>query len=32
MKNDSPDAASLEKDILNKEEFLRALKEKLETV
>jgi len=32
MENDSPDAASLEKDILNNEEFLRALKEKLETV
>ncbi len=32
MENDSPDAASLEKDILNNEEFLRALKEKLATV
>jgi len=32
MESDSPDAASLEKDILNNEEFLRALKEKLETV
>jgi uncharacterized protein (DUF4415 family) len=32
MENDSPDAASLEKDILNNEEFLRALKEKLEAV
>jgi hypothetical protein len=32
MENDSPDAASLEKDILNNEEFWRALKEKLETV
>ncbi|CAN5129834.1 hypothetical protein BH20ACI1_BH20ACI1_22940 [soil metagenome] len=32
MENDSPDAASLEKDILNNEEFLRALKEKLEMV
>jgi uncharacterized protein (DUF4415 family) len=32
MENDSTDAASLEKDILNNEEFLRALKEKLETV
>jgi len=31
MENDSPDAESLEKDILNNEEFLRALKEKLET-
>ncbi len=32
MENDSSDAASLEKDILNNEEFLRALKEKLATV
>jgi len=32
MESDSSDAASLEKDILNNEEFLRALKEKLETV
>jgi len=32
MENNSPDAASLEKDILNNEEFLRALKEKLATV
>ena len=32
MENDSPDAASLENDILNNEEFLRALKEKLTTV
>jgi len=32
MENDSPDAASLENDILNNEEFLRALKEKLELV
>ncbi|MDQ3322280.1 MAG: BrnA antitoxin family protein [Acidobacteriota bacterium] len=33
MKNDSTDAAtSLENDILNNEEFLRALKEKLATV
>ena len=32
MENDSSDAARLEKDILNNEEFLRALKEKLETV
>ena len=32
MEYDSPDAASLEKDILNNEEFLRALKEKLATV
>ncbi|MCA1622929.1 MAG: BrnA antitoxin family protein [Acidobacteria bacterium] len=32
MENDSTDAASLEKDILNNEEFLRALKEKLATV
>lgn len=32
MENDSLDAASIENDILNNEEFLRALKEKLETV
>lgn len=32
MENDSDNAASLENDILNNEEFLRALKEKLETV
>lgn len=32
MENDSQDAASLENDILNNQEFLRALKEKLETV
>jgi uncharacterized protein (DUF4415 family) len=32
MENDSRDAASIENDILNNEEFLRALKEKLETV
>jgi len=32
MENDSTDAASLEKDILNNEEFLRALKEKLATI
>ena len=33
MENDSQDAATnLENDILNNEEFLRALKEKLETV
>ena len=32
MENDSQDAASVEKDILNNKEFLRALKEKLETV
>jgi uncharacterized protein (DUF4415 family) len=32
MQNDSQDAASLEKDILNNEEFLRALKEKLATI
>jgi len=32
MESDSPDATSLEKDILNNEEFLRALKEKLATV
>jgi len=32
MENDSPDAARLEKDILNNEEFLRALKEKLATI
>ncbi len=32
METDSADAASLENDILNNEEFLRALKEKLETV
>jgi len=32
MENDSPDAANLENDILNNEEFLRALKEKLASV
>ncbi len=32
MENDSRDAASIENEILNNEEFLRALKEKLETV
>ncbi len=32
MENDLPDAASLEKDILNNEKFLRALKEKLKIV
>jgi uncharacterized protein (DUF4415 family) len=32
MENDSREAASIENDILNNEEFLRALKEKLETV
>ena len=32
MENDSPDAARLEKDILNDEEFLRALKEKLQRI
>ncbi len=32
MENDSTDATSLENDILNNEEFLRALKEKLATV
>ncbi|MDQ3713856.1 MAG: BrnA antitoxin family protein [Acidobacteriota bacterium] len=32
MENGSTDAANLEKDILNNVEFLRALKEKLETV
>ena len=32
MKNDSMDAPSLEKDILNNKEFLRALKKKLATV
>lgn len=32
MENDSRDAASIENDILNNEEFLRALKKKLETV
>ena len=32
VESDSRDAASIEKDILNNEEFLRALKEKLETV
>ena len=32
MENDLTDAASIEIDILNNEEFLRALKEKLETV
>lgn len=32
MENDSREIASIENDILNNEEFLRALKEKLETV
>jgi uncharacterized protein (DUF4415 family) len=32
MQNDSRETASIENDILNNEEFLRALKEKLETV
>lgn len=32
MENDSREIASLENDILNNEEFLRALKAKLETV
>jgi uncharacterized protein (DUF4415 family) len=32
MENDSPTAMSVENDILNNEQFLRALKEKLETV
>ena len=32
MENDSRKTASIENDILNNEEFLRALKEKLETV
>ena len=32
MENDSPDAAGIENDILNNKEFLRALKEKLETI
>jgi uncharacterized protein (DUF4415 family) len=32
MENDSPDMMGIENDILNNEEFLRALKEKLETV
>ncbi len=32
MENNSTEAASLENDILNNEEFLRALKEKLETI
>ncbi len=32
MENDSRETASIEHDILNNEEFLRALKEKLETV
>ena len=32
MENDSTNAASIENDILNNEEFLRALKKKLETV
>ncbi len=32
MENDSRETASIENDILNNEEFLRALKEKLETV
>jgi uncharacterized protein (DUF4415 family) len=32
MENDSREIASIENDILNNEEFLRALKEKLESV
>ena len=32
MENDSREIQSIENDILNNEEFLRALKEKLETV
>lgn len=32
MENDSREVQSVENDILNNEEFLRALKEKLETV
>ena len=32
MENDSRETANIEKDILNNEEFLRALKEKLATV
>jgi uncharacterized protein (DUF4415 family) len=32
MENDLTDAASIENDILNNEEFLRALREKLESV
>ena len=32
MENDSRETASIENDILNNEEFLRALKEKLDTV
>jgi uncharacterized protein (DUF4415 family) len=32
MENDSREIASIENDILNNEEFLRALKEKLETI
>jgi uncharacterized protein (DUF4415 family) len=32
MENDSREVKSIENDILNNEEFLRALKEKLETV
>jgi len=32
MENDSREAQSVENDILNNEEFLRALKEKLETI
>jgi uncharacterized protein (DUF4415 family) len=32
MENDSRETESIENDILNNEEFLRALKEKLETV
>lgn len=32
MENDSREVQSIENDILNNEEFLRALKEKLETV
>ncbi|CAN5175780.1 hypothetical protein BH20ACI1_BH20ACI1_32710 [soil metagenome] len=32
MKNDAREVQSIENDILNNKEFLRALKEKLETV
>ncbi len=32
MENDSQEVQSIENDILNNEEFLRALKEKLETI
>ena len=32
MENDAREVQSIEKDILNNEEFLRALKEKLETI